>query len=158
MSIRSFVLASAVSLGLISAASAGDIVDTAAGAGSFNTLLAAAKAANLVDTLKGPGPYTVFAPTDAAFAKLPKGTVETLLKPENRAKLAQILTYHVIPGRVTSDQIAGKRLAVATVEGEKVHVNGTNGVKVNNARVVKADVGASNGVIHVIDRVLLPKS
>jgi uncharacterized surface protein with fasciclin (FAS1) repeats len=158
MSIRSFVLASAVSLGLISAASAGDIVDTAAGAGSFNTLLAAAKAANLVDTLKGPGPYTVFAPTDAAFAKLPKGTVESLLKPENRAKLAQILTYHVIPGRVTSDQIAGKRLAVATVEGEKVHVNGTNGVKVNNARVVKADVGASNGVIHVIDRVLLPKS
>jgi uncharacterized surface protein with fasciclin (FAS1) repeats len=158
MSIRSFVLASAVSLGLISAASAADIVDTAAGAGSFTTLLAAAKAANLVDTLKGPGPYTVFAPTDAAFAKLPKGTVESLLKPENRAKLTQILTYHVVPGRVTSDQIAGKRLAVATVEGEKVHVNATHGVKVNNARVVKADIAASNGVIHVIDRVLLPKS
>lgn len=158
MTFKSFVLASAVSLGMISAASAADIVDTAAGAGSFNTLLAAAKAANLVDTLKGPGPYTVFAPTDAAFAKLPKGTVESLLKPENKAKLTQILTYHVVPGRVTSDQIAGKRLAVATVEGDKVHVNATKGVKVNNARVVKADVGASNGVIHVIDRVLLPKS
>jgi uncharacterized surface protein with fasciclin (FAS1) repeats len=158
MSVKSILLASAVSLGLMTAASAGDIVDTASSAGSFNTLLAAAKAAGLVDTLKGPGPYTVFAPTDAAFAKLPKGTVQQLLKPENKAKLTQILTYHVIPGKVTSDQIAGKRLAVATVEGDKVHVNGTKGVKVNNARVVKADVGASNGVIHVIDRVLLPRS
>ncbi len=158
MSIRAFVLAGVASLGLVSAASAADIVDTASGAGSFNTLLAAAKAAGLVSTLKGPGPYTVFAPTDAAFAKLPKGTVESLLKPENKETLPQILTYHVVPGKVTSDQIAGKRLAVATVEGEKVHVNGTKGVKVNNARVVKADVDASNGVIHVIDRVLLPKS
>lgn len=158
MSFRATALAFIASITLAGTASAADIVDTASKAGSFNTLLTAAKAAGLVDTLKGPGPYTVFAPTDAAFAKLPKGTVASLLKPENKAKLTQILTYHVVSGSVTSDQLAGKRLAVATVEGDKVHVNGTKGVKVNNARVVQADVAASNGVIHVIDRVLLPKS
>lgn len=157
MTFKSFVLASAVSLGMISAASAADIVDTAAGAGSFNTLLAAAKAANLVDTLKGPGPYTVFAPTDAAFAKLPKGTVESLLKPENKDKLVAILTYHVVPGKVMSSDLAGKTTKAKTVEGQEVTIDATSGVKVDNATVVKADIAADNGVIHVIDAVILPK-
>jgi len=138
-------------------AKAADIVDTAVAAGSFNTLVAAVKAAGLVDTLKSPGPFTLFAPTDDAFKKLPKGTVETLLKPENKAKLVKILTYHVVPGKISSSEIAGKRLSVKTVEGEKLHVNGLHGVKVNSAHVVKADVEADNGVIHVIDKVLLPK-
>jgi uncharacterized surface protein with fasciclin (FAS1) repeats len=133
-----------------------DIVDTAVGAGQFKTLVAAVQAAGLVDTLKGPGPFTVFAPTDAAFAKLPAGTVETLLKPENKAKLAQILTYHVLAGKVMSADIAGKKAAVATVEGAKLNVDATNGVKVNDATVTTADIAASNGVIHVIDTVLLP--
>ncbi len=133
-----------------------DIVDTAVAAGSFNTLVAAVGAAGLVDTLKSPGPFTVFAPTDAAFAALPAGTVETLLKPENKDKLTAILTYHVIPGKVMAADLAGKRINVATVNGETVHVDGTNGVKVDKANVVSADVMASNGVIHVIDSVLLP--
>lgn len=143
-----------------SAAQAGskDIVDTAAGAGKFNTLVAAVKAAGLVDTLKGKGPFTVFAPTDAAFAKLPKGTVESLLKPENKAKLMKILTYHVVPGKIMSKDIAGKTAEVATVEGSKLSVDATTGVKVDNAKVVTADVAASNGVIHVIDTVVMPKS
>lgn len=140
-----------------SASKAADIVDTAVGAGSFTTLVAAVKAADLVGTLKSPGPFTVFAPTDAAFKKLPKGTLASLLKPENKDKLVKILTYHVVPGKVMAADVAGKTAAVATVEGDKVHVNGKHGVRVNNARVVKADIVADNGVIHVIDRVLLPK-
>ncbi|MEM8972951.1 MAG: fasciclin domain-containing protein [Pseudomonadota bacterium] len=135
-----------------------DIVDTAVKAGSFNTLVAAVKAAGLVDTLKGAGPFTVFAPTDAAFKKLPAGTVENLLKPENKAKLAAILTYHVIPGKVMSKDIAGKKLDAKTVQGQKVSVDATNGVKVDNATVTQADIATSNGVIHVIDTVILPKS
>ena len=110
-----------------------------------------------METLQGDGPFTVFAPTNEAFAALPAGTVENLLKPENKDQLVKVLTYHVVPGAVTSDQLAGKRMDVATVEGSTVHVNGTNGVRVNNARVTQADIIASNGVIHRIDRVLLPK-
>ena len=134
-----------------------DIVDTAVGAGKFNTLVAAVKAAGLVDTLKGAGPFTVFAPTDEAFAKLPKGTVEDLLKPENKAKLAGILTYHVVPSKVMAADIAGKSMKVKTVQGTEIAVDATSGVKINNATVVTADVGATNGVIHIIDTVLLPK-
>jgi uncharacterized surface protein with fasciclin (FAS1) repeats len=139
-----------------SGAMARDIVDTAAGAGQFRTLLAAAQAAGLVGTLKSDGPLTVFAPTDAAFAKLPKGTVENLLKPANRADLRRLLSYHVVSGRVTSDQLVGRRTSARTVVGANVHIDGRNGVRVNKSRVVTADVGADNGVIHIIDRVLIP--
>ena len=138
------------------ASSTPDIVDTAVAAGSFTTLVAAVQAAGLVDTLKSPGPFTVFAPTNAAFAALPEGTVETLLMPENRDQLVSILTYHVVPGAVTSDQLAGQRLNVATVQGQTVHIDGTDGVQVNDSNVISADIMASNGVIHVIDAVLLP--
>jgi len=143
----------------ITPASAGqkDIVDTAAGAGQFNTLVTAVKAAGLVETLKGDGPFTVFAPSDEAFAKLPKGTVEDLLKPENNSKLAAILTYHVIPGKVMSADISGKKLSPKTVQGQTVTVDATDGVTVNSAKVVTADVAATNGVIHVIDTVIMPK-
>ncbi|MDX1484854.1 MAG: fasciclin domain-containing protein [Alphaproteobacteria bacterium] len=134
-----------------------DIVDVASSAGSFNTLVAAVKAADLVETLKSKGPFTVFAPTDAAFAKLPAGTLESLLKPENKAKLRAILTYHVLSGKVASSDIAGKSLSVPTVQGSKVQVNATKGVMVDNAMVTKADIEASNGIIHVIDTVILPK-
>jgi uncharacterized surface protein with fasciclin (FAS1) repeats len=134
-----------------------DIVDTAVAAGNFTTLVTAVKAAGLVDTLKGTGPFTVFAPTDAAFAKLPKGTVEDLLKPENKAKLTAILTYHVIPGKVMAADIAGKKTNVKTVQGSEIAVDATKGVKVDNATVVTADIAASNGVIHVIDTVVMPK-
>ena len=133
-----------------------DMIDIAASNGSFNTLVAAVTAAGLVDTLKGEGPFTVFAPTDEAFAALPAGTVDNLLLPENKDQLVAILTYHVVPGAVTSDQLAGQRLSVATVNGEDVHIDGRNGVKVENATVTTADIIASNGVIHVIDTVLLP--
>ena len=133
-----------------------DIVDTAASAGSFNTLVAAVQAAGLEDTLSGEGPFTVFAPTDEAFAKLPAGTVDTLLLPENKAKLVSILTYHVVPGAVMSSDIAGKTLEVTTVEGSTADVDATNGVKIDEATVVKADIKASNGVIHVIDTVIMP--
>lgn len=133
-----------------------DIVDTAVAAGQFKTLATALKAAGLVDTLKGAGPFTVFAPTDEAFAKLPKGTVETLLKPENKERLVAILTYHVVAGKVTSADVVKVKQA-KTVQGQSVAVDATEGVKINNAKVVKADIGASNGVIHVIDAVLLPK-
>jgi uncharacterized surface protein with fasciclin (FAS1) repeats len=133
-----------------------DIVDTAVAAGSFKTLAAALTAAGLVDTLKGPGPFTVFAPTDAAFAKLPPGLVETLLKPENKAQLTSILTYHVVPGKVPASAVAGKVTDAKTVNGATINVNGTSGVKVNDATVITADVQASNGVIHVIDTVLIP--
>lgn len=134
-----------------------DIIDIASSNEDFSTLVAAVSAAGLVDTLKGDGPFTVFAPTNAAFAALPAGTVEDLLKPENKDKLVAILTYHVVPGAVTSDQLAGKRQDVATVQGQTVHVDGRSGVKVNKSRVTTADIIASNGVIHVIDKVLLPK-
>lgn len=153
-------LTAAVLLGLSVPAFAADkdIVDTAAGAGSFKTLVAAVKAAGLVDTLKGEGPFTVFAPTDEAFAKLPKGTVETLLKPENKEKLVAILTYHVVPGKVTAADVVkldGK--TAKTVEGRPVDVNVEDGtVTINKSKVVKADIMTSNGVIHVIDTVLLP--
>ncbi len=133
-----------------------DIVDIAASNGNFNTLVAAVTAAGLVDTLKGEGPFTVFAPTDAAFAALPAGTVDSLLLPENKDQLTAILTYHVVPGAVTSDQLAGQRLSSATVNGTEVHIDGTDGVTVENATVTTADIIASNGVIHVIDSVLLP--
>lgn len=139
------------------AAKPADIVDTAAAAGSFNTLLAAAKAADLVDTLKSPGPFTVFAPTDAAFAALPPGTVESLLKPENKDQLAAVLTYHVVSGAVKSGDLAGKKLQAETVQGSTVDIDATGaGVTVDGANVVTADVTASNGVIHVIDKVILP--
>jgi uncharacterized surface protein with fasciclin (FAS1) repeats len=134
----------------------GTIVDVAVANGSFKTLVAALKAAGLVETLSGKGPFTVFAPTDAAFAALPKGTLEELLKPANKAKLAKILTYHVVAGKVTSKMI--KSGEVKTVEGSSVKVVVDKGVSVNDAKVVAADVEASNGVIHVIDKVLLPAS
>ena len=137
---------------------AADIVDTAVAAGSFKTLAAALQAAGLVGTLKGPGPFTVFAPTDGAFAALPAGTVEQLLKPENKARLTAILTYHVVSGRGMAANVVGKRVKPTTIEGETLAINGTGGtVKVNDATVTKADIVADNGVIHVIDRVLMPK-
>ncbi|HWA47395.1 MAG TPA: fasciclin domain-containing protein [Dongiaceae bacterium] len=133
-----------------------DIVDTAAGAGQFNTLLAAAQAADLVGTLKGPGPLTVFAPTDAAFAALPAGTVDNLLKPENKDQLVKVLTYHVVAGEVMAADVV-KLSSATTVEGADVAIDASSGkVMINNAQVVQADVDASNGVIHVIDKVLLP--
>jgi uncharacterized surface protein with fasciclin (FAS1) repeats len=134
-----------------------DIVDTAIAAGSFNTLVTALQAAGLADTLKGKGPFTVFAPTDDAFSKLPAGTVESLLKPENKDKLRAILLYHVVSGDVTAAQVMKLSLA-KTVNGQDLKISVNNGtVMVNDATVVKADVVASNGVIHVIDTVLLPK-
>ena len=135
-----------------------DIVETAAAAGSFETLVAAVQAAGLVETLKGEGPFTVFAPTDEAFAELPEGTVESLLKPENKDQLVAILTYHVVPGKVMSGDIAGQRVAPETVQGRPLAINATEGVMVNDARVVAADVEATNGVIHVIDTVLIPQA
>lgn len=137
-------------------AKAADIVDTAVSAGSFTTLVAAVKAAGLVDTLKGEGPFTVFAPTDEAFAKLPAGTVEDLLKPENKDKLVAILTYHVVPGKVMSGDIAGKEMMVKSVQGDTIDVNAMNGVMVDGATVTSADIEADNGVIHVIDTVIMP--
>jgi uncharacterized surface protein with fasciclin (FAS1) repeats len=134
-----------------------DIVDTAVAAGSFETLAAALKAAGLVDTLKGAGPFTVFAPTDEAFAKLPAGTVEDLLKPENKQKLTAILTYHVVPAKVMAADVV-KLTTAKTVNGKSIAIAASGGaVTVDGARVVKTDVAASNGVIHVIDSVILPK-
>ena len=130
-----------------------DIVDTAVNAGSFTTLVAAVKAAGLVETLKGAGPFTVFAPTDEAFAKLPAGTVEGLLK--DLPKLKQILTYHVVAGKVMAADVV-KLKSAKTVEGSEVKIDATSGVKINNAKVVTPDVAADNGVIHIIDTVLLP--
>ncbi len=139
------------------AAKAADIVDTAVSAGQFETLVAAVQAAGLVDTLKGDGPFTVFAPTDEAFAKLPAGTVEDLLKPENKEQLVAVLTYHVVPGKIMSGDIAGQTTMVETVQGGKLSVDATDGVKVDEATVISADIEASNGVIHVIDTVVLPE-
>jgi uncharacterized surface protein with fasciclin (FAS1) repeats len=154
--IRSFVAGAALVATILAPtlARAADIVDTAVAAGSFNTLITAVKAAGLVKTLKGKRPYTVFAPNDAAFAKLPPGTVESLLK--NKAKLATILKYHVVPGRVKAADVAGKSLQVKTAAGLPMNVDGTFGVRVNDAHVIQPDIEASNGVIHVIDTVLLP--
>ncbi len=150
----SFVAASSMLVAAGALAQAKDIVDTAIGAGSFKTLVTAIQAAGLVDTLKGKGPFTVFAPTDEAFAKLPPGTVEGLLK--DKAKLASILTYHVVPASVMAKDV--KPGDVKTVNGKSIKVTATGGkVMVNDATVTTTDVAASNGVIHVIDTVLLPK-
>jgi uncharacterized surface protein with fasciclin (FAS1) repeats len=135
----------------------GDIVDVASSNEDFSTLVAAVSAAGLVETLQGDGPFTVFAPTNAAFAALPEGTVESLLLPENKDKLVAILTYHVVPGNFPASQLVGKRGSLDTAQGGTVSVDGRDGVKVNNATVVIPDVAASNGVIHAIDTVLLPK-
>ena len=134
-----------------------DIVDTAASAGQFNTLVAAVEAADLVTTLKGDGPFTVFAPTDEAFAALPEGTVENLLKPENKDQLVAVLTYHVVSGKIMSSDIAGTATMVESVQGSELDVNATDGVTVDGATVVTADIETDNGVIHVIDRVVLPE-
>ena len=141
------------SLALSAQAYAADIVDTAVAAGSFKTLVTAVQAAGLVETLKGKGPFTVFAPTDEAFAKIPKATLDALLK--DKAALSKVLTYHVVPGKVMAANVsAGK---VKTVQGSEITVTTAGGVKVDNANVVKTDVVASNGVIHVIDTVIMPK-
>ncbi|MCB1401228.1 MAG: fasciclin domain-containing protein [Rhodobacteraceae bacterium] len=132
-----------------------DIVDTAVAAGDFTTLVAAVQAAGLVDTLKGEGPFTVFAPTDAAFAALPEGTVETLLKPENKDQLVGILTYHVVPGAVKSTDLT-EGMTAATVQGAPVTISLEGGATINGAKITAADIEASNGVIHVIDTVILP--
>jgi len=134
-----------------------DIVDTAVSAGSFNTLVAAVKAADLVDTLKGNGPFTVFAPSDKAFDRLPEGTLDMLLKPENKHLLTSILTYHVVPGRVMASDVVS-RTSAATVNGQRIDISLDGGVTVDNANVVKTDITCSNGVIHVIDRVILPNT
>ena len=148
----------ALPLTLIGATSnALDIVDTAVSAGQFNTLVAAVEAADLVTTLKGDGPFTVFAPTDEAFAALPEGTVENLLKPENKDQLIAVLTYHVVPGKIMSSDIAGTATMVESVQGSELDVNATDGVTVDGATVVTADIETDNGVIHVIDRVVLPE-
>lgn len=133
-----------------------DIVDTAVAAGSFKTLVAAVEAADLVDTLKSAGPFTVFAPTDAAFAKLPAAVIEDLLKPENKVKLQGILTYHVIAGKVLATDVVNLKVA-KTVQGQELKIDTTDGVKVDEAKVVQTDIQCSNGVIHVIDAVVLPK-
>lgn len=138
------------------ATSGKDLVAVAASADDFKTLVAAVKAAGLVETLQGKGPFTVFAPTDAAFAKLPAGTVESLLKPENKEKLAAILAYHVVPGKVMAAEV--KTMKAATVNGQELSIKAEGGkVTVDNAKVIKTDVAARNGVIHVIDTVVLPK-
>jgi uncharacterized surface protein with fasciclin (FAS1) repeats len=149
----SHLIAAATLMAATSISFAADIVDTAVAAGQFKTLVTAVQAAGLVDTLKGPGPFTVFAPTDEAFAKLPAGTLDALLK--DKKKLAAILTYHVVPGKVMASQVMPGQ--VKTVQGQSLTVSTMNGaVMVNNAKVVKTDIVASNGVIHVIDTVVLP--
>jgi uncharacterized surface protein with fasciclin (FAS1) repeats len=156
LAFTSLALVGLMAAGPSAAAQTGDVVDTAVAAGSFTTLAKALTAADLVSTLKGPGPFTVFAPTDDAFAKLPAGTLESLLKPENKAQLRRVLTYHVVPGRVMAADVAkvGSATAVSN-DALPITVSG-GGVTVAGARVVKADITASNGVIHVVDSVLLP--
>ncbi len=163
LGLKSITTSVVVVAGLLAATAparaADDIVDTAVKAGSFNTLVDAVKAAGLVDTLKGKGPFTVFAPTDEAFAKLPKGTLESLLKPENKKTLTSILTYHVLPGRYDAKRITGakaKQFGIKSVQGTNVEVDIRKGVKVSGANVVTTDVIASNGIIHVIDAVIMP--
>lgn len=153
ITLKKTLVALTLGLGTALAAQAKDIVDTAVAAGKFNTLATALKAAGLVDTLKGPGPFTVFAPTDDAFAKIPKADLDALLK--DKAKLTAVLTYHVVPGKVMAKDVkAGK---VKTVQGSELTLGTTGGVTVDAAKVVQADIAASNGVIHVIDSVVLPK-
>lgn len=154
---RTFIALTAATALLSTAAYAADkdIVDTAVDAGNFTTLVAAVQAAGLVETLKGEGPFTVFAPTDAAFAALPAGTVEDLLKPENKDKLTAILTYHVVPGKVMSGDLSEGQKA-ATVQGSEVTITLDGGAKVDGAVISTADIEASNGVIHVIDSVIMP--
>lgn len=152
--VGSLVALSVVALAAAPVARAADIVDTAVAAGSFNTLVAAVKAAGLVETLSGKGPFTVFAPTNAAFAKLPAGTVENLLKPENKAQLVAVLTYHVVAGKVMAKDV--KAGAVKTVNGKEATLATAGGVTINGAKVVAADLAAGNGVVHVIDTVILP--
>ena len=151
----------AVALPLVIGSTAGhaaDIVEAAANAGSFDTLVAAVEAAGLVETLKGDGPFTVFAPTDEAFAQLPEGTLDSLLQPENRDQLVALLTYHVVPGKVMSSDIAGQEMEVATVQGSPVSIDASDGaVKVDRATVTQADLETDNGVIHVIDMVITPE-
>ena len=151
---RKTILATVAAFGLASAASAADIVDTAAGNSDFETLVAAVQAAGLVDTLKGDGPFTVFAPTNEAFAELGE-TVDTLLLPENQDKLQAVLTYHVLPGKVMSSDLSA--MAATTVEGQDVNIAVENGPMVNDANIVSADIETDNGVIHVIDKVLVPE-
>lgn len=157
MKLTKLIATTIVAASMTVAAQAANIVETAKSAGSFNTLLAAATAAGLVDTLSGDGPLTVFAPTDDAFAALPAGTVEGLLKPENKDKLTAILTYHVVAGKVMSSDLKNGMMA-KTVEGSEVKIDLSDGAKVNDARVVQADINTDNGVIHVIDKVLIPSS
>jgi uncharacterized surface protein with fasciclin (FAS1) repeats len=152
-SMKKSLIALALGLGMSVSAMAQDIVDVAAKAGSFNTLVAAVKAAGLVDTLKGPGPFTVFAPTDEAFAKIPKATLDGLLK--DKAALTKVLTYHVVSGKVMAADV--KAGMVKTVNGQELTVKTEGGVMVDGAKVVATDVAATNGVIHVIDTVMLPK-
>ena len=157
--IAALCVAGVVALGFAATAQAQDkdIVDVAAGNPDFSTLVTAVKAAGLVETLKGAGPFTVFAPTDAAFAKLPKGTLEDLLKPENKAKLQAILTYHVVSGKVMAADVV-KLESAKTVNGQMLSIDAKNGaVMVDNAKVAKTDIESSNGVIHVIDTVMLPR-
>ena len=149
---KQFLAAAVIAIASLSAQAA-DVVDTAVGAGNFKTLVTAIKAAGLVDTLKGPGPFTVFAPTDEAFAKIPKADLDKLLA--DKAKLKSVLTYHVVSGKVMSTDI--KPGKVKTLQGSDVTLSTTGGVMVNNAKVVSADVAADNGVIHAIDTVLMPK-
>lgn len=157
---RTFLAMTAATL-IIAPAFAGshskDIVDTAVGAGNFNTLVAAVEAAGLVDTLKGEGPFTVFAPTDAAFEALPEGTVENLLKPENKDKLVSILTYHVVSGKVMSGDLS-EGMEAATVQGDNIMITLEGGPKINGAMISAPDIEASNGVIHVIDAVIMPSN
>ncbi len=156
MNILKKALVSATLLGFAATpAFAADIVDTAAGNDDFTTLVAAVKAAGLVETLKGDGPFTVFAPTNEAFAALPAGTLEDLLKPENKDKLTAILTYHVVPGKVMSTDLKDDMKA-ATAQGGEVTIDLDNGPMVNDAKVISADIETDNGVIHVIDKVILP--
>ena len=151
-------IVAAVTLTSAFAANALNIVETAVNAGQFKTLVAAVQAADLGGALSGPGPFTVFAPTDEAFAKLPAGTVDDLLKPENRDKLIAVLKYHVVSGTVMAADIAGKKSNVTTLQGSDISVDAVSGgVMINDATVTTADIQASNGVIHVIDKVILPR-
>ena len=155
MKIRAFLLSLALGLGLAASASAKTVIDVALSSPDHTTLVAAVKAAGLVETLSGTGPFTIFAPTNAAFAKLPPGTVESLLKPENKAKLVAVLTYHVVPGKVLSTDV--KTMSAKTVNGKDLAVKAADGkVTINNATVTAVDLVADNGVIHVIDTVVLP--
>lgn len=156
LAVPAVVMAGSYSKDKTKAMMGSDIIDTASAAGSFNTLVAAVEAADLTDTLRSKGPFTVFAPTDDAFAKLPAGTVESLLRPENKAKLQAILTYHVVSGKVMSGD-AAKLSSAKTVNGESFKISRSgNGLMVDDANIVKADINTSNGVIHVIDRVIMP--